>query len=244
MGRWGGAKRHLRKAATPMPRREAVPAASPTTSIGYSFDAMASTNDYQESLQRLGAAEIDRLNKQFDRASAALKKYIAFDVVMLDDRGSNLGWWGKRRVRRIIEHLAECEAAIPKWWQPVFFQGVAYQSLADHRTALAKFLRAGEIIEDGTVPFKLHATVFRQGALSAERSGRLDVAIECAKRAIEISPLDGGLWSNYALILQAAARIPEAMAAASEGVRLWPEDQMSRSILADISRTSSRSPNS
>lgn len=200
---------------------------------------MASTNDYQESLRRLGAAEIDRLNKQFHRASGALKKYIAFNVVMFDDRGSRLGWWGKRRVRRIINDLAECEAAIPKWWQPVFFLALAYQSLADHRTALAKFLRAGEIIEDGTVPFKLHATVFRQAALSAERAGRLDVAIECAKRAIEISPLDGGLWSNYALILQAAARIPEAMAAAREGVRLWPEDQMSQRILDGVIRASS-----
>jgi hypothetical protein len=111
----------------------------------------------------------------------------------------------------------------PNHWPSHWAMGKICECLGEDGTSLRHFLVAVTINND-------HPDLFREACIAATKSGELDLAMSLGERATTLSPDDGGLKTNLAIVLLLKKRISEARRLAMEVLATNSADERARLI--------------
>jgi tetratricopeptide (TPR) repeat protein len=114
-------------------------------------------------------------------------------------------------------------------WPSMWGLGKAHQALGEHVESLKWMERALE-------KAPAQPDVLREASIEAMAVGEPEKAERYGRRALDVLPLNAGLWANCALALLMLRRGEEAKAAAEKACAIAPGDAISRNVFAKVNR--------
>ena len=158
-------------------------------------------------------------------------------LILLDGKRSGmLTWFGKRRLRKAVQHFEVVLRINPASWQSMCALGKIYQRLGEHQEALKWFTWARRL--DST-----QSALAREAGLEALALRDPQHGIKCFGAAIRLSPGDSGLVSNLALAQLLAGSVDDARSSVGEAVARDPKDKVARAVSRAIEKVRKGAPN-
>lgn len=175
-------------------------------------------------MEDLSAELQDEYNQNYQQAFEILNEH----VFIQDRRPGNVGFFGKRALKKAIIMLTRCVEIWPGAWSAMWGLGKAMQALGDHVSALSWFERA-LVYESG------NPDIYREATIEALGLGKAEKAVMYARKACDIMPDNAGLQANFALALLLNRQGTEALQTIQMACRSSPDDPVSKNVLAYIS---------
>jgi tetratricopeptide (TPR) repeat protein len=126
-----------------------------------------------------------------------------------------------------VTGLRSVLAYYPEHWQSYYFIGKAYQAVEQNELAYNEFKNSHNLNPE-------QQDVAREYSVSCMELEKYDEAIDIAKKAVDLSPNDSGLYANLALAFVLDKDISNALDVIEKSVQINPDDNISNYLLKTI----------
>ena len=172
------------------------------------------------------------LNQTFQQATKLIQPYLILtDQSSTDPRSKE----GKEELANAIAMLGRVTKDNPNHWPSYWFIGKAYQALREHPASYQAFKQSLTL-----KPPNLN--VAREFIIEAICVGATGEAVVAARQVAEANPSDSGLLANLGLALIADGQVSQARAATERALGMAPSDEVTRSLLAEITQVQAGRP--
>lgn len=139
-----------------------------------------------------------------------------------------------KKLEEGIRLLEEVISINPENWSAYWAMGKAYQTMGDKQKQYDAFKKAQQIARKH--PDESYSDAIRELVLSCLELEKIKEAIYYGKQAIEFSPDDFTLWSNFSICLLLDGQLDNAENYANKALGACADDGVAKNVLAVVKK--------